>query len=368
MNRGNVIVVVAIACAMLWPVSSAVSQPPSPAPVAGQQPPAETAQPSGRAGRGAGRGRDSVRRTLSPGPDLGYAYDMDPLPLPAGMEYARHVSSVAINSRGHIFVFHRAAAGKPQLLEFDQNQKFVRGFGEDIALRAHSMLIDKDDNIWITDQNGGTVRKLSPDGTLLWTIGEQGKEGDWDEAKGARLLWQPLAVALAPNGDIYIGMGHGGESASRGGGPARILHLDKHGKYINQWFGNERGPGHYTMVHALVLDPKGNVYISDREEYRVVVYDGKGNFIKTIQKPNLVCSMMATKDNEVFLATGADGQVEKIDWDGKVLGSTGVGPGKGHGRFGESCDMAMDAKGDIYVSDGVNGAITKLIAPKNQNK
>src|SRR4029079_2749018 len=120
-----------------------------PASVAGQE-----------AGRGArGGGRDSVRHARSPGPDLGYGYDMNPLPLPPGMTWARHVSSVAINSKGHIFVFHRAEAGKPQLVEVDQNQKFVRGFGEDIALRAHSMLIDGEDNIWITDQHGGTVRK-----------------------------------------------------------------------------------------------------------------------------------------------------------------------------------------------------------------
>jgi sugar lactone lactonase YvrE len=351
MNRGRAIAVAALVCGTLVPAVAVAQE-----------------RGAGR-GREGGTSRDAVRRSRSPGPDLGYSYDMNPLPLPAGMVYARHVSSVAINSKGHIFVFHRAEAGKPQLLEFDQQQKFVRGFGEDIAERAHSMLIDAQDNIWITDQNGGTVRKLSPEGKVLWTIGVQGKEGDWDEATGSHLLWQPLALALAPNGDIYIGMGHAGESARRGGGgPARILHLDKNGKYINQWFGNARGPGHFTMVHALVLDPKGNLYISDREEYRVVVYDGTGHFIKTIQKPNLVCSMMATQDNEVFLATGADGQVEKVDWDGAVLGSTGLGPGAGFGQFGESCDMAMDGKGDIYVSDGVNGRVTKLIAPKNQKK
>ena len=74
------------------------------------------------------------------------------------------------------------------------------------------MAIDAQDNIWICDENGDTVMKLSPEGKLLMTIGVKGQRGDWDEAKGQRLLWQPLDLAFAPNGDIYIGMGHANES------------------------------------------------------------------------------------------------------------------------------------------------------------
>lgn len=357
MNRRNFIPVAAIALTTLFTATPAFSQTRTPAPAAGPQ----SSNPDVARGTGR-RGGSNVRRTRSPGPDMGYTYDMNPLVLPAGMEFAGHVSSVAINSKRHIFVFHRAAPGKPQLLEFDQTQKFVRGFGENIAVRAHSMVIDAQDNIWITDQNGGTVTKLSPEGKPLMTIGVKGKQGDWDEAGGTRLLWQPLAIVIAANGDLYIGMGHGGESPE--GGAARVLHLDKNGKYIHQWFGNARGPGKFSMVHAIALDPKGNVYLADREEYRMVVYDGDGNFIKTIQKTNLVCGLMVTKNNELFIATGQDGQIEKTDWDGKVLGSTGLGPGAGVGQFGESGDMAMDSKGDIYVADGVNGRVGKLIAPK----
>ena len=363
MNRRKGIAVLALALAMLFTITPAFSQTQTPAPAAGS--PSSAPGAASGAGRQGGRGgRDSVRRTRSPGPDLGYTYDINPLPLPAGMEYAGHVSSVAINSKGHIFVLHRAAASKPQLLEFDQNQKFVRGFGQDMAVRNHSMLIDAQDNIWVTDQNGGTVTKLSPEGKPLMTIGVRGKQGDWDEAAGVRLLWQPLAIAMAPNGDLYIGMGHGGESPA--GGAARVLHLDKTGKYIHQWFGNARGPGKFSMVHGIALDPKGNVYIADREEYRIVVYHGDGNFIKTIQRTNLVCHLMVTKSNELFAATGADGQIEKIDWDGRVLGSTGLGPGNGVGQFGESCDMAMDSKGDIYVADGAGGRVAKLMAAKKR--
>src|ERR1041385_4428991 len=133
---------------------------------------------------------DCYPHTLSSGRDLGYTYDHNPLRLPPGMQYGTHVSSVGINSRGHIFVFHRVPAGEPQLIEFDENQRFVRGFGDDITLLAHGMTIDAQDNIWICDQRGASVIKLSPEGKPLMVIGVKGKPGDWDEAKGTRLLWE----------------------------------------------------------------------------------------------------------------------------------------------------------------------------------
>jgi hypothetical protein len=115
------------------------------------------------------------------------------------------VSAVAINSKGHLFALQRNPTGKPQLFEFDENHKLVRAIGDDVIghqNKAHGMAIDPEDNIWICDENGDTVMKLSSDGKLLMTIGVKGQRGDWDEARGQRLLWQPLALAFAPNGDI----------------------------------------------------------------------------------------------------------------------------------------------------------------------
>src|SRR5262249_37445295 len=219
---------------------------------------------------------DCYPHTLSSGRDLGYSYDTNPLPLPAGMQYGTHVSSVSIDSRGHIFVFHRVPPGEPQLLEFDENQKFIRGFGDGIAMVAHGMTIDTEDNLWICDQQGATVTKLSSNGNPLMVIGVKGKPGDWDEAKGTRLLWEPLSVAVAPRGDFYIAMGHANESPQ--GPPARVLHLDRTGKFIGQWFGDAWGPGKFSMIHQIALDASGNVYLADREQYRIVIFDASGKF------------------------------------------------------------------------------------------
>jgi sugar lactone lactonase YvrE len=318
-----------------------------------------------------GRGRDAIVHEQRK-PDMGFTFAY-PFALPDGLSGG--VSAVALNSKEHLFAFQRNPAGKPQLFEFDQNHKLVRTIGEDVIghqNKAHGMAIDAQDNIWICDENGDTVIKLSPEGKLLMTIGVKGQRGDWDEAKGQRLLWQPLHVAFASNGDIYIGMGHANESpndtdkspANRSGA-ARILHLDKNGKFIQQWFGNNAGPGHFSMVHGLAINPtNGNVYIGDREEYRIVVYDGNGKFIKTIQMRNLACALYVDPHNQLWMATGQDGQFFKLDWDGNVLGAIGNGPGRGEGQFVEASYMTMDSHGNLFTGDTSVGRITEMVAPK----
>ncbi|MBZ5607239.1 MAG: 6-bladed beta-propeller [Acidobacteriia bacterium] len=305
-------------------------------------------------------------------PDLGFTIAY-PFSMPDGSTGG--VVAVAINSHQHLFAFQRNPAGKPQLFEFDQNHKLVRTIAEDVIghqNKAHGMAIDAEDNVWICDEHGDTVMKLSPEGKLLMTLGVKGQRGDWDEAKGQRLLWQPLQVAFGKNGDVYIAMGHGNESPNdtdksptNSSGAARILHLDKNGKFIQQWFGNSPGPGHFSMAHAIAINPNnGNVYIGDREEYRIVVYDPNGKFIRTIQTRNLVCTLYVDPHNQLWMATGQDGQVFKIDWDGNVLGAIGNGPGRGEGQFSESAYMAMDSQGDLYVGDTAIPRITEMVAPK----
>ena len=317
-----------------------------------------------------GRGRNAIAHELRPA-DLGFTHAY-PFALPEGL--IGGVSAVAINSKEHLFAFQRNPSGKPQLFEFDQNHKLVSTIGEDVIghqNKAHGMAIDAEDNLWICDENGDTVMKLSPDGKLLMTLGVNGQRGDWDEAKGQRLLWQPLALAFAPNGDVYIGMGHANESPNdtdksptNSIGAARVLHLDRNGKYINQWFGNRPGQGHFSMVHGIAVNPSnGNVYIGDREEYRIVVYEANGKFVKTIQMRNLVCALYVDPHNHLWMATGQDGQIFKLDWDGNVLGAIGNGPGKGEGQFTESNYMAMDSHGNLFTGDTGYGRVTELVAP-----
>ena len=207
------------------------------APVAGAVPPCSHSPVCGNRLGGARSALQRVQWRQTMG--FTYAYPFD---LPEG---GGGVSAVGINSKGDLWVFQRNAAGKPQLFQFGPDRKLVRTIGDDVIghqEKAHGMAIDAEDNVWICDANGATVMKLSPEGKLLATMGVRGKRGDWDEAKGQRLLWQPMDLAFAANGDIYIAEGHANESPNdtdsgdpaNNLGAARVIHLDKSSRFIRQ--------------------------------------------------------------------------------------------------------------------------------------
>lgn len=314
-----------------------------------------------------GRGRQTLQRVQWK-QTLGYAFTY-PYVLPPGFG---GVPAVALDSKGNLWVLQRADAGKPQLFKFDPNYKLVHQVGHDVIGyqdKAHGMAVDAEDNIWITAATGATVMKLSPEGKLLLTIGVSGRRGDWNEATGQRLLWQPVMVAFAPNGDVYIGEGHANESPNdtdsddpaNNIGAARILHLDKNGKFINQWYGNEVGQGKFSSAHGLAVDPtNGDVWIGDREEYRIVVYSGDGKFLKTMQMRNLVCALYFDSHGQPWMASGQDGQFLKLDRNGKVLGAIGNGMGIGAGQFIEASYWTMDKQDNLYAGDTSVGRVTKM--------
>jgi hypothetical protein len=339
-----------------------------PAPVMTETPPCRR---SPLCGNRRGRTRQSLQRVQWK-QTMGYTFTY-PYTLPPGLG---GVPAVALDSKRNLWVFQRADAGKPQLFKFDPDYKLILQVGADVIGyqdKAHGMAVDPEDNVWITAANSATVMKISPDGKLLLTIGERGRRGDWDETKGQRLLWQPVMIAFAPNGDAYIGEGHANESPNDTDsddpanmmGAARIIHLDKNGKFINQWYGNEVGQGKFSSAHGLAVDPKsGDVWIGDREEYRIIVYSGDGKFIRTMQMRNLVCALYFDSHGEPWMATGQDGQFLKLDRNGKVLGAIGNGMGIGTGQFIEASYWVMDKEDNLYAGDTSVGRVTKMIAPK----
>jgi DNA-binding beta-propeller fold protein YncE len=144
-----------------------------------------------------------------------------------------------------------------------------------------------------------------------------------------------------------------------------VLQLDKTGKFIRQWFGHEAGQGKFDQIHGLAVDPKtGDVWIGDREQYRIQVYSGDGKFLKTILTRNLSSTLGFDADGYPWMATGQDGQVLKLDRNGKVIGAIGNGMGIGPGQFIESAYFDFDAGGNIYVGDTSTGRVTKLVKPK----
>jgi len=304
--------------------------------------------------------------------NMGYTFSF-PVHLPQGIG---GVPAVGLDSKNNLWVYQRRIAGEPQLMKFDPNMKPILSVGDDVighAQKAHGMAIDAEDNVWIVDTTLATVKKISPDGKLLMTIGTNGKPGDWMEEKGQRLLWQPVMVAFGPNGDIYIGEGHANESPNDTDGPnpenqvgaARIIRLDKNGKFIQQWYGNSVGQGKFVDSHGLAIDPKtGDVWIGDREQYRIVVYSADGKFLKSIQTRNLVCALQFDRDGNPWMASGQDGQFLKLTHDGKVVGAIGGGMGIEKGQFIEASYWVFDKDNNLWAGDTSVGRVTKMTAPK----
>jgi hypothetical protein len=304
---------------------------------------------------------------------MGYKFSY-PYVLPNN---AGGVSAVGLDSKGNLWAFQRSDYGQPQLFKYGPDHKLLFAVPESVIThqyKAHGMKVDKDDNVWICDANGATVKELSPDGKLIRTIGIRGKRGDWDEAKGQRLLWQPVMVDFGPGGDIYIFEGHAEESPNDAGsddptnniGAGRVIHLDKDGNYVNQWFGNFNGPGKFDKTHGSAVDPiTGQVWIGDRMQYRIVVYTANGKFIRTIQMKNNICAMFFEPNGQLWIGTGQDGQYLKLDRDGNTLGAVGNGSGRGWGQFIDAAYFSVDSKdGTIYAPDTSNGRITVMTLPK----
>ncbi len=305
--------------------------------------------------------------------NMGYTFTY-PYDVPEGIGGA---PSVALDSKGDLWLFKRSPQGTPQLYEFGPDHKLIKTVGEDViphAYKAHGMAIDSHDNIWLCYASLSIVEEVSPEGKLLRTFGVKGQRGDWVESKGQRLLWQPLMVAFGPNGDVYIGEGHANESPNDTdsddpadvSGAARVIHLDANGNYVNQWYGDNVGQGKFSEVHGLAVDPtNGDVWIGDREEYRIVVYTANGQFVKTLQMRNLVCALHFDHEGNPWMASGQDGQFLKLNRDGKVLGAIGNGMGIGNGQFIEASYWVFDDHDNLYAGDTSVGRITVMLAPKN---
>lgn len=282
-------------------------------------------------------------------PDLGYVPVQHTFSLPDGMSLGAP-SSVAMSSKGHILVFNR---GPHPLVEFDREGKFVRTLGEGRYERPHGMRLDAQDNIWTTDVNGHTVTKMSAQGEVLLVLGVKGQPGDWNEAAGSRLLNQPTDVAIGPTGEIFVVQGHGRAEA-------RILRFDKSGKFLKSWGGNGTGPGQFDIAHSIVVDSRGLIYVADRQNRRVQIFDADGRLTKEWKYAGLPCGLHIDPSGQMYMVSGFSGQILKLDANGRPLAATGQ-PGKALGEFGEAHYLTLGPRGEIYVADTVKPALHKFV-------
>ena len=180
--------------------------------------------------------------------------------LPDGRKWGGTIG-VDIDRDGNIWVFERCGGLRPKM------------FGAGMFNQPHGFHLDRDGNVWASDATGKDgkghqVFKFSPEGKVLMTLGKAGVAGD-----GPDTFNRPCDVVTAPNGDIFVADGHGGESN------ARVVKLSKDGKFVKAWGRKGSGPGEFDTPHAIAIDSTGRIFVGDRSNNRVQIFDQDGKFL-----------------------------------------------------------------------------------------
>jgi len=274
-------------------------------------------------------------------------------------------SGVDVDRHGNIWVADRcganSCAGKTEdpILQFDSSGKLLKSFGSGMFIFPHGLTIDKDGNIWVTDgqgkdDKGHQVFKFSPDGKVLMTLGKAGVAGDTPDTFN-----QPNAVAIAPNGDIFVCDGH---SPARGN--ARVLKFTKEGKFIKQWGGHGSGPGQFEMPHSLAFDSKGRLFVADRGNNRIQIFDQDGKYLEEWKQFSRPSGIFIDKNDVIYVAdsesTDRDGYGHNPGWKrGIRVGSAKDGtvtafipdPSPGVGATSAAEGVTVDSQGAIYGAE-----------------
>lgn len=269
--------------------------------------------------------------------------------MPAEFE-GESYAAVAVNARGNLVILSR---GSTPFLEFTIDGEFVRSFGtEGLIRRAHGLFIEANDTIWITDVADHVVMKLDRNGNELMTIGTRGESGEWDETTGAHLFEQPNDLTLDSAGNIYVVQGHGGANP-------RVLKFNPGGEFISQWGSRGYGPGQFWVAHAIEIDADDVLYVADRENMRIHRFDTAGNLLGEWSFDAMVCALFLHSDGFMYMTTGFDGQLAKVDMTGRVMGAIGR-PGTENGQFGEAHALTLDNVGNVYITDVINRRVQKF--------
>ena len=203
------------------------------------------------------------------------------LKLPEGRKLGG-VIGVEFDRKGNLWIFERCGATVPgscgdsklsPIMEFDPSGKLLKSFGEGLFVSPHGFHVDKDGNIWASDNGvkegkGHQVIKFSPEGKVLATLGKAGATADGENSFNA-----PTDMVVARNGDVFVADGHGGKTNQR------IVKFSKDGKFIKAWGKKGSAPGEFDTIHALALDSKGRLFVGDRENNRIQIFDQDGKFL-----------------------------------------------------------------------------------------
>ena len=292
--------------------------------------------------------------------------------LPDGLRH-RDVADVAVDSADRVHLFTRHDS---QVLVFERDGTFVRDFGRGLFSMAHGIAIDGEDCVFCVDNKDHTVRKFSPDGELLMTLGTPGVGSDTGFDPGAPVTVHSVEsvsrpgppfhgctdVAVADDGEVFVSDGYGN---------CRVHRFSASGELLGSWGEVGSGPGQFRLPHALTFTPEGRLAVADRENDRVQFFDRSGAFLGEwtgLQRPTdlafgpdgraFVAELWRPPGNRGFVAGGDPGtdrpsRMSVLGPDGAVDARWGASTvdRKAPGNFVAPHGVAFDSTGDLYVAE-----------------
>lgn len=252
------------------------------------------------------------------------------------------VSSVAIDADGTVHAFRREGA----ILTFDKNGAFLKSWGEGIAKWTHGLEIDREGFIWATDGEGHQVKKFTPQGELLLALGKYDVAGD-----GPNSFNRPTDVVVAENGEFYVADGYGN---------SRIVKFSKDGRYIMDWGSKGTAPGQFDTPHALALDSRQRLFVGDRGNKRIQIFDGEGNFLDEWTHLGIPYGIDISRDDWLYVADGVTNQVMIANArDGQVIE---IIEGSHQVHW-----VSVDPWGDVYVASNRDQSLKKFVKKARKN-
>jgi hypothetical protein len=265
---------------------------------------------------------------------------------------------ITVDAQDQVYIFTRS---QPAVQVYRSGGTFVRAWDMEDFAGAHFIRIDPAGNIWTANISSHVVRKYSPEGKVLLTLGEPGRAG---ADRGH--FDKPTDMAVLPSGDIFVSDGYGNR---------RIVHFDANGKYIKEWGEAGTDPGQFALPHSIVADSRGRLYVADRENARIQVFDTKGELLAVWADRITPWGLWLTKNQELWVCGSScvkkegtdewnvlpppDQLLMKLNLKGEVLlrvplPKTAVPPGK-PGELDWVHGIAIDSRGNFYLGD-IQGA------------
>ena len=283
--------------------------------------------------------------------------------MPEGWSFVE-VAGVATDSQDRVYAFNR---GEHPMIVFDRDGTFLDAWGEGVFTNAHGICIGPDDTIYCADNFDHTVRLFRPDGTLLKTLGQKDTPADTGFTAWTTPVQQAAGpfnmvtnVALAPDGAMYIADGYGN---------ARVHKFSATGELLLSWGEPGSGPGQFKLPHSIAVDRRGTVYVADRENSRIQVFSGEGEYRTEWTHVSRPDDLYIDADENLFVAElgfkvanmpnglGAavpphepPSCVSVLTLDGEVqhrFGEHGLEPGNFYAPHG----IWADSRGDLYVGE-----------------